>query len=65
MYWSRYNIELKSPYGRFIYNTYTNNLMEIDTSLASRINKIKEGYFSCLLDEKISIRKRSYVRCCL
>lgn len=61
MYWSKYNIELESPYGRFIYNTYTNNLMKMDASLASRINKIKDGDFSCLLDEEILMLKKSLI----
>ena len=40
MYWSKYNIVFESPYGRFIYNTFTNNLMEMNASLISCIDKI-------------------------
>ena len=36
MYWSKYNIVFESPYGRFIYNTFTNNLMEMNASLISQ-----------------------------
>lgn len=38
MYWSKYNIVFESPYGRFIYNTFTNNLMEMNASLISCIH---------------------------
>lgn len=61
MNWSKYNIVLESSYGRFIYNTYTNNLMKMDATLMSCIDKIKEGDFSCLSDEGILMLKNNMV----
>lgn len=61
MYWSKYNIVLESPCGRFIYNTYTNNLMKMDASLMSCIDKIKDGDFSYLSEEEILTLKNNKI----
>ena len=61
MYWSNYNIVLESPYGRFIYNTYTNNLMEMNASLISCIDEIKGGDFSSLSEDEILVLKNNMV----
>lgn len=53
MYWSKYNIVFESPYGRFIYNTFTNNLMEMNASLISCIDKIISGDFSYLSEDDV------------
>ena len=52
MYWSKYNMVLESSYGRFIYNTYTNNLMKMEASLISCIDKIMGGDFTDLSDDE-------------
>ena len=61
MDWSKYNIVLESPYGRFIYNTYTNNLMKMDTSLISCIDKVKGGDFSDLSEKEILTLKKNMI----
>lgn len=61
MYWSKYNMVLESLYGRFIYNTYTNNLMKIDASLISCIDKIKDGDFSDLSEDEILVLKKNMI----
>ena len=61
MYWSRYNMVLESPYGGFIYNTYTNNLMEMGASLMSCIDKIKDGDFSDLAEDEILELKKNMI----
>ena len=52
---------LESPYGRFIYNTYTNNLMKMDASLISCIDKIKDGDFSDLSEDEILVLKKNMI----
>lgn len=52
---------LESLYGRFIYNTYTNNLMKIDASLISCIDKIMDGDFSDLSEDEILVLKKNMI----
>lgn len=61
MYWSKYNVVLESSCGRFIYNTYTNNLMKMSASFISCIEKIKNGDFSCLSEEEILVLRNNMV----
>lgn len=61
MYWSKYNVVLESSCGRFIYNTYTNNLMKMSASFISCIDKIKNGDFSCLSEEEILVLRNNMV----
>lgn len=61
MYWSKYNVVIESPYGRFIYNAYTNNLMKVDASLISYISKIKGGDFSDLSEDEILMLKKNMI----
>lgn len=61
MHWSKYNIVFKSPYGDFIFNTYTNNLMKIGEPLISSINKIKNGDISCIPEEDILMLKDNMI----
>ena len=61
MYWSKYNIVFKSHHGDFIYNTYTNNLMKIDTPLLSCLDKIKNGNLSCLTEEEVLTLKNNMI----
>lgn len=61
MYWSKYNIVFKSHHGDFIYNTYTNNLMKIDTPLLSCLDKIKNGDLSCLTEEEVLTLKNNMI----
>lgn len=61
MYWSKYNIVFESPYGRFIYNTFTNNLMEMNASLISCIDKIISGDFSYLSEDDVLALKKNMI----
>lgn len=61
MYWSKYNIVLETPYGRFLYNTYTNNLMEINPPLISCIDKVKSGDPSGLSEDEILVLKKNMI----
>lgn len=61
MYWSKYNIVFNSQYGSYIYNTYTNNLMKLDSALLSCIDRLKEGDFSCLSEEAISVLHKNMI----
>ena len=61
MYWSKYNIVFESPYGRFIYNTFTNNLMEMNASLISCIDKIISGDFSYLSEDDVLALKTNMI----
>lgn len=46
MIWSRYNLLIDTPYGRYLYNSYTNNLIAVNNQLTDIVDTCEKNDFS-------------------